>query len=88
MPGFAEEACPYYVQALRDADYWLSVDELVLICQLARAPVIVFKQGGAVLEAAESSPAGSGTAMFVKIATERDGPVRSHFERMLSTHTL
>ena len=51
MRCFGEEAWPYYVQALQDENYWLSVGELVLLCHLAGVRIIVFKQTGAVLVA-------------------------------------
>ena len=85
MRCFGEEAWPYYVQALQDENYWLSVGELVLLCHLAGVRIIVFKQTGAVLKAEASNLAGSGEVIFVKIKVDADARVRvrSHFERQL-----
>ena len=87
---FGEEAWPYYVQALQDENYWLSVGELVLLCHLAGVRIIVFKQTGAVLKAEASNLAGSGEVIFVKIAIDADAHVRvrSHFERTPSARTF
>ena len=90
MRCFGEEAWPYYVQALQDENYWLSVGELVLLCHLAGVRIIVFKQTGAVLKAEASNLAGSGEVIFVKIKVDADAHVRVRlrFERVLPARTF
>ena len=79
---FAERAWPSYVTALQKPDYWLSCDELLLLCALADVSVAVFERQGNVLNLAGAHmPAGT-VPVLVKIDSNRYQRVRSHFERL------
>ena len=90
MRSFAEEAWPYYVQALQHENYWLSCSELVLLCQLAGVRVVILKQTGAICTEEAKSLTGTGEVIFVKIKVDAGvrTRVRSHFERVLPARTF
>ena len=90
MRSFAEEAWPYYVQALQHENYWLSCSELVLLCQLAGVRVVILKQTGAICTEEAKSLTGTGEVIFVKIEVDAGvrTRVRSHFERVLPARTF
>ena len=86
-PGFAADAWSCYVQAISSSSYYLSMDELLLVCQCAKQNVIVYIQEGSGLRYAGSWLRGHGNTLSVKLAFD---PLsrRGHFERVLPASAL
>ena len=86
-PGFLERAWPIYVEAMSadDDSFYLSCDELLLICELRRKNVIIFGRSGPDSQAHcvgsvtghENSP-----LTLVTLLIDPFGRTRSHFERL------
>ena len=80
-PDFAALVWESYVDAISTTgSYYLSIDELFLVCQLAHTNVIVYKQGAAGLERSGDWRKGGPTAS-VKLQCNEFG--RGHFERVM-----
>ena len=71
-----------YVDAISTTgSCYLSIDELLLVCQLAHTNFIVYKQGAAGLEHAGQWGQGNGPTVAVKLHCNEFG--RGHFERVM-----
>jgi hypothetical protein len=81
---FGPRAWKAYLACVRNAKYYLSVGELVAICQQASVRVLIFKEidGGLILEA--FSLAGRGPLILTKLTANKERSVRSHFERLVA----
>ena len=83
---FAERAWDAYVDCLQEENYYFSVDELLLICALAKVDVAVFKQNGTDLELAGGVFTNGGPLVCTKLYVPNDTRrARTHFERLVST---
>ena len=82
LPLLAELVWESYVDAISTTgSYYLSIDELLLVGQLAHTDVIVYKQGAAGLEHAGDWRKGNGSTVSVKLQCNEFG--RGHFERVM-----
>ena len=86
-PGFAADAWSCYVQAISSSSCYVSMDELLLVCQCAKQNVIVYIQEGSGLRYAGSWLREHGNTVSVKLAFD---PLsrRGHFERVLPASAL
>ena len=84
---FAEVAWPSYLASITNTDrmhqFYLSVDELLLLCDLAKLNVVVFKHMGSELRFEAGIFHHVGDLILVKLASNQLRRVRSHFERIL-----
>ena len=78
---FAERAWDAYVDCLQKSNYYFSVDELLLICALAKVDVAVFKQNGTDLELAGGVFTNGGPLVCTKLCM---CPTLGVFARILS----
>ena len=82
-PDFASRAWLAYTDALMSGQYFLSVDELLLICECATVNVVVFQQIGAHLLVAGHSLRTAAPPVLVKLRGSGSRRVRTHFERLV-----
>ena len=82
---FGPRAWNAYLACLRKRGYYFSVNELVTICFLANSNVAVFQQIGALLKYEGGFFDGAGPVTACKLASNRSGAVRSHFERLIAS---
>jgi hypothetical protein len=69
-------------------DFYMSADELIATCLVAKVNVAVFEQQGNVLEYAGGVFDAPGVVTCCKLASNRVQRIRSHFERVLTTTEL
>ncbi len=82
-PTLGMRAWPAYVKCLQDPRYWLAADELLMLCFLAKQSVAIFERHGSVLQLAASYMPQGAAPVCVKIDSDRNRRVRSHFERLV-----
>jgi hypothetical protein len=80
---FASRAWLAYTDALRSHQYFLSVDELLFICECASFNVVVFQQIGAHLLVAGHALCTPAPPVLVKLRGSGSRRVRTHFERLV-----
>ena len=69
-------------------DFYMSADELIATCLVAKVNVAVFEQQGKVLEYAGGFFDAPGAVTCCKLSSNRLQRIRSHFERVLTTTEL
>ena len=82
-PALGMRAWPAYVKCLQDPRYWLAADELLMLCFLAKQSVAIFERHGSDLQLAASYMPQGAAPVCVKIDSDRNRRVRSHFERLV-----
>ena len=86
--NFAERVWPAFCAALRDDRYYLSVDELLVVCKCARQSVVVFQQVAGVLRLIGGCAAAGSDPVFVALSGNNSRRVRGHFERLFIAEEL
>ena len=80
---FAVRAWPSYVKCLRHAEYYMSVEELLVAAAINNVSIVIFEAHNDVLRICGSVGIVDHHTVFVKITGDRNERVRSHFERLL-----
>ena len=84
MPkDFARKSWPAYLRAVKNNGYYFSVDELTAMCSVAQVGVVIFTECEGRLRLQSFSGDYGSPYIFVKLASNARGPVRSHFERLI-----
>jgi hypothetical protein len=87
--AFATCAWPAYVKCVQVAEYYLSVEEIVLVSAMARVNVAVFSQTGLLLRYEAGFFDRDGYIFFIKLRKNNNqGRVRSHFGRLISAEQV
>ena len=85
--NFVERAWKCYRAALLSSDYWLSCDELLMLCTLAQVPIAIFDAHLHQLNLVASFIPEGAEPVLVKMDNNRSRRERGHFERLLPLHT-
>ena len=87
-PDFINRVWPCYRVALHSSHYWLSCDELLLLCTLAKIPIAIFAARLAQLDLVASYLPEGAEPVLVKLNDDGRGRQRTHFERVLPFRTF
>jgi len=85
---FGPRAWEAYMTCMNHKDFYMSADELIATCLVAKVNVAVFEQQGKVLEYAGGFFDAPGAVTCCKLSSNRLQRIRSHFERVLTTTEL
>ena len=82
-PDFTNRVWKCYRMALLSSSYWLSCDELLLLCTLAKIPVAIFTARLSQLNLVASFLPEGAEPVLLKLDDNGHGRQRTHFERVL-----
>ena len=85
---FAERAWPAYLEAIMDADYYFSAEELLVMADVAGVSLVVLQARAGEFHIGGGCRGGEGEVVFVKIDDNGRERVRGHFERCFHTAAL
>ena len=85
--NFVNRAWKCYRAALLSSDYWLTCDELLMLCTLAQVPIAIFDAHLHQLNLVASFTPEGAEPVLVKLDNDGRRAVRGHFERVVPLHT-
>ena len=86
--NFVRDAWGAYCESIGHEDYYLSVDELLVICCAAKVNIAVFSQVERKLSFAGGTFHGEGPLICAQLWNTARRRVRSHFERLIGVDQL
>ena len=86
--NFVRDAWGAYCESIGHEDYYLSVDELLVICCAAKVNIAVFSQVERKLSFAGGTFHGEGPLICAQLWNNARRRVRSHFERLIGVDQL
>ena len=82
-PDFASRAWPAYLACIEKQGYYFLVEELLALATIAQINILVFTSIGSTLNFVGGNFTGTSPFVFIKLAANRFGRIRSHFERFI-----